>query len=165
MNELNLTPGEAKKVSSILNQNPKYSNEESAYSSLLQRPSSKSLLNNILPRPNTAAPSSSPCGHANAGQELCYLCHQRNRRNVPVYLHEEIKQKEKEETQLLMQYQQLKDMEKQLQDEEKQNGRCVERAKMDAFNLGISEALKESRKKRPKTADVGVSIYAHSKFF
>ena len=169
----NLTASEAVKVSAILNEQPigstscynSYSSQTSAIippmqhqPPLLTRPSSKALLNNILPRPTTAIERlGAPCNHANAGQEMCYLCHQRQRRNVPVYLHEETRQKEKEETQLLMQYQQLKDMEKLLQDEEKSNARRLERAKMDAFNLGISEAIKEKKMERPKSSDLSVS--------
>ncbi len=76
---------------------------------------------------------------------------------MPVYLHEEIKQKDREESQLLAQYQQMKDMEKLLQEEEKQNARRLDRARMDAFNLGVSEAVKEKLRERPKTSDMSVS--------
>ncbi len=82
----------------------------------LARPSSKTLIHSLVPKQ-----VASSCGHHNAGQELCYLCHQRMRRNVPIYLHEENRQKELEENQLLMQYQSLKDLDKQLKDEEKKN--------------------------------------------
>lgn len=157
---VHLTAGEAVRVNAIMSQYPTGSSvcvPNTQSPSQLARPSSKSLLNNLLmPRPGTSHAVSS-CGHANAGQELCYLCHQRARRNVPVYLHEEQKQKEKEENQLLSQYQQLKDMEKQLEDEEKLHARRLDRAKMDAFNVGISEALREKRKQRPKTSDLSVT--------
>ena len=60
--------------------------------------------------PPGTAPAST-CGHPNAGQELCYLCHQRSRRNVPVSFTEERKRREDEEDRLLQQYQYMKDAE------------------------------------------------------
>lgn len=59
------------------------------------------------PRP----PSS--CGHpSSAGQELCYLCHQRSRRNVPVSFTDELRRRELEEDRLLQAYQFMRDREK-----------------------------------------------------
>jgi hypothetical protein len=54
-----------------------------------------------------------PCGHHGAGQELCYLCHQRAKRNIPVYLHEEKRLREAEEDKLLEQYQHNRDLDEQ----------------------------------------------------
>lgn len=54
-----------------------------------------------------------PCGHHGAGQELCYLCHQRTKRNVPIYLHEEKRIREAEEAKLLEQYQHNRDLDEQ----------------------------------------------------
>lgn len=52
------------------------------------------------------------CSHSDrAGQELCYLCHQRSQKNVPIYFAEERRQRELEEDRLLQQYQQQKDTE------------------------------------------------------
>lgn len=48
---------------------------------------------------------------ARGGQELCYLCHQRAEKNVPVYMHEERRRKELEQDRLLQQYQHQKDSE------------------------------------------------------
>ena len=130
----------------------------------LTRPSSRTLIGNLKnnnSRPTSSVGSTSnqfSCGHHNAGQELCYLCHQRNRRNIPVYIHEETRQKELEEDQLLMQYQSIKDMEKQLKDEEKRNINRSDRAKVDAFNLGMSQAIKEKLAQRPKTSDMSRSF-------
>lgn len=56
-------------------------------------------------------PPMSACGHPNAGQELCYLCHQRSRRNIPVSFTEERKRREEEEDRLLQQFQYMKDAE------------------------------------------------------
>jgi hypothetical protein len=49
------------------------------------------------------------CGHARAGEDLCHLCHQRARRNIPVYFDEERKRKEREEDRLLQQHQREQD--------------------------------------------------------
>ncbi len=57
--------------------------------------------------------SSTPCGHHGAGQELCYLCHQRAKRNVPIYLHEERRIRDAEEAKLLEQYQHNRDLDEQ----------------------------------------------------
>ncbi len=76
---------------------------------------------------------------------------------MPVYLHEETRQKELEENQLLMQYQSLKDLDKQLKDEEKKNNQRMDRAKIDAFNLGVTEAMRAKKAERPKTSDMSVS--------
>ena len=52
------------------------------------------------------------CSHGNrAGQELCYLCHQRTQKNVPIYFTEERRRKELEQDRLLQQYQHQKDAE------------------------------------------------------
>ena len=52
------------------------------------------------------------CSHSDkAGQELCYLCHQRSQKNVPIYFTEERRQRELEQDRLLQQYQQQKDTE------------------------------------------------------
>ncbi len=135
---------------------PNYENltslQRPSTSNNLVRPSSIRLINKLVPKHTATA-----CGHHNAGQELCYLCHQRNRRNVPVYLHEETRQKELEENQLLMQYQSLKDLDKQLKDEEKKNNQRMDRAKIDAFNLGVTEAMRAKKAERPKTSDMSVS--------
>ena len=52
-----------------------------------------------------------------AGQELCYLCHQRARMNVPVSFEAEKKRREEEEDRLLNQYQTMKDAEETLKDQ------------------------------------------------
>ena len=61
----------------------------------------------------TASKPPTPCGHHGAGQELCYLCHQRAKRNVPIYLHEEKRIREAEEAKLLEQYQHNRDLDEQ----------------------------------------------------
>lgn len=66
--------------------------------------------------------------------------------------------KEKEENQLLSQYQHLKDMEHQLKEEEKRNNLRMDRVKIDAYNMGITEALKAKKLERPKTSDISVRV-------
>ena len=69
------------------------------------------LLGKIPTPPLGDKPKSPPntgCGH-NAGQELCYLCHQRARRNIPVSFTEERKRREQEEDKLLQQFQHMQD--------------------------------------------------------
>lgn len=153
--EPNFTYKEAEAVNNVLNDNTAASTVSfsSAKKSELVRPSSRLLIGNLMPKT-----SQQPCFHQNAGQELCYLCHQRQRRNNPVYLHEERRIQEQEETQLLMQYQQMKDLEEKIKEEEKRNVQRIERARMDAFNLGVSDALNIKKKQRPKTSDLGVII-------
>ncbi len=158
-----LTKNEAEALNAVLNDNLVSSATSSQIFNQKKidmiRPSSKTLLRELTSKKTDLPPASPSCGHHNSGQELCYLCHQRQRRNVPVYLHEEMKLKDKEESQLLMQYQHLKDMERQLKDEETRKGQRFDRAKMDAFNLGVTEAIKAKRLERPKTSDIPVSFF------
>ena len=51
------------------------------------------------------------CGHHGHGQELCFVCHQRAKRNIPVYIHEEKRNRENEEAKVLEQYQHDKEVE------------------------------------------------------
>eukprot|EP00112_Aurelia_sp_Birch-Aquarium-sp1_P010963 Seg2317.3 transcript_id=Seg2317.3/GoldUCD/mRNA.D3Y31 product="Coiled-coil domain-containing protein 81" protein_id=Seg2317.3/GoldUCD/D3Y31 len=90
----------------------------------------------------------SNCLH-DAGQELCYLCYQRDRRNVPVYLHEERKKKEKDEDRLLVKYQHVKDCEAILKDQAAMAANRQESQKVAAFNLGVGEAIKAKKAERP----------------
>lgn len=120
-----MSANEAETVNAILNQSSpnqdqqptttsttSYATVDTLSSTNLMRPSSKSLIGSLVN--HAAATASQPsqhhavsCSHQNAGQELCYLCHQRQKRNVPVYLSEEVKRREKEEAQILSQYQHL----------------------------------------------------------
>ena len=59
----------------------------------------------------------SSCGHSNSGQELCYLCHQREKRNIPVFLAEERRAQEQKEDQLLQQFQSIVDADAILKDQ------------------------------------------------
>jgi len=98
------------------------------------------------------SPSKLRCSHSDrAGQELCYLCHQRSERNapIPITFAEERRQRELEEDRLLQQYQRQKDTEAIHKEQSKNfNNRCYNQ-KVAAFNLGVSEAVKEKLGTRP----------------
>jgi len=55
----------------------------------------------------------STCFHSETKHDLCHQCHQRNKRNIPVYVHDEKRQRELDETKILEQYQHDKDLEEQ----------------------------------------------------
>lgn len=81
--------------------------------------------------------------------DFCYLCFQREKRNVPVYFTEQRKEKESEEDRLLQMYQHLKDSES-LQKERNMQNKRRECAQHDAaFNLGVAEAIKAKESERP----------------
>ncbi|XP_076444889.1 coiled-coil domain-containing protein 81-like [Babylonia areolata] len=113
----------------------------------LQR--SMSAENMVGEKPASKPPTpASACGHPRAGQELCYLCHQRARRNIPVSFTEERKKREEEEERLLQQYQTMRDAEDILREQERHISRRHDLQKISAFNLGVSEAV--NAKKRAK---------------
>ncbi len=67
----------------------------------------------LLPSPPerhfTIRPST--CSHSSqTGQELCYLCHQRALKNIPVDVSGERQDKERRQDQLLQEYQHQKDL-------------------------------------------------------
>ncbi|XP_038076571.1 coiled-coil domain-containing protein 81-like isoform X2 [Patiria miniata] len=93
-------------------------------------------------------PPGTSCGHR-AGQELCYLCHQRAVRNVPVSFEAERRRKEQEQDRLLQQYQHLKDTEAIINEQAQNLGNRHHSQKIAAFNLGVSEAIKNKKKERP----------------
>ncbi|XP_033113235.1 coiled-coil domain-containing protein 81-like [Anneissia japonica] len=88
------------------------------------------------------------CSHDNAGQELCYLCHQRAVRNIPVNFDAERRRKEQEQDRLLQQYQHMKDTEAIIVEQAKNMSNRHHSQKVAAFNLGVSEAIKQKRKER-----------------
>jgi len=97
-------------------------------------------------QPASACPSRA-C-QIRAGQELCYLCHQRASRNIPVSFEEERHRKELEQDALLQQYQQMKDQEAILMEQAQGNQIRQSNQKIAAFNLGVSEGVREEARKR-----------------
>lgn len=102
-------------------------------------------------RDKPLTPPGSACGHPQAGQELCYLCHQRARRNIPVSFTEERRRREEEEDRLLQQYQTMRDAEDILKEQERHISRRHDLQKISAFNLGVAEAV--TSKKKSKDTD------------
>ncbi|RUS77013.1 hypothetical protein EGW08_015238 [Elysia chlorotica] len=103
----------------------------------------------VLKQPS---PPASACGHPSAGQELCYLCHQRARMNVPVSFTEERRRREEEEDRLLQQYQTMKDAEETLKDQERMYARRHDLQKISAFNYGVAEAVQTKKKSKDTEA-------------
>lgn len=103
-----------------------------------------------VPKQNPASLSvcQSRACHNKAGQELCYLCHQRASRNIPVSFEEERHRKELEQDALLQQYQQMKDQEAILMEQAQGNQIRQSNQKIAAFNLGVSEGVREEARKR-----------------
>ncbi|XP_063675495.1 coiled-coil domain-containing protein 81-like isoform X2 [Bolinopsis microptera] len=84
------------------------------------------------------------CKH-NSGQELCYLCHQRQRRNIPISFTEEKAKAEQELDRVLQQYQMFKD--DQFYDQER---RYVSREKemckeVAESNLVLAEKVRQEK--------------------
>ncbi|XP_029603325.1 coiled-coil domain-containing protein 81-like isoform X4 [Salmo trutta] len=83
--------------------------------------------------------------HNRAGQELCYLCMQRAQRNIPCYLAEERLREQQEEERVLLFNEQRRDQ-YYLQREQKDRLEIRENnQKVAAFNLAVSEAMKEKK--------------------
>lgn len=81
--------------------------------------------------------------------DFCYLCFQREKRNVPVYFTKQRNEKEQEEDRLLQMYQHLKDSESLSQERDCKSKKRECSQKMAAFNLGVAEAIKSSNSERP----------------
>ena len=65
----------------------------------------------VIEKPQTS------CGHYGSGQELCHLCSQRAKRNIPIFLHEEKRAREEAEEKILEQFRHNQDLEEQKQRE------------------------------------------------
>merc|ERR1712136_693286 len=76
------------------------------------------------------------------------LCHKRAARNIPVSFEEERRRKELEQDALLQQYQQMKDQEAILLEQAQGNQIRQSNQKIAAFNLGVSEGVREDARKR-----------------
>ncbi|KAM4630491.1 coiled-coil domain-containing protein 81-like [Polymixia lowei] len=88
--------------------------------------------------------------HTRAGQELCYLCMQRAQKNIPLYLKEETMAEEHAQQMLLLSSEQQRDM-LYLQEEQANRSEQREHSKQTAaFNLDVSEALREEKARRPQ---------------
>ncbi|XP_015283208.1 PREDICTED: coiled-coil domain-containing protein 81 [Gekko japonicus] len=105
-----------------------------------------------VPAPQSRTPSPLCQDHGRAGQEMCYLCMQRAQRNIPVYLNEEKRRKEKEEERILAQYLALKDQDALQKQQIRALASREQNQKIAAFNLGVAEALRSQKnEKAPET--------------
>nr|XP_060627125.1 coiled-coil domain-containing protein 81 [Anolis sagrei ordinatus] len=107
-----------------------------------------------IPAPVPAPRSPSPIcqDHGRAGQEMCYLCLQRAQRSIPLQLTEERRKKDKAEDCILAQYQSMKDQEALQKQLMKDMMSREQSQKIAAFNLGISEAIRQHKSEKPPEA-------------
>ncbi|XP_058041612.1 coiled-coil domain-containing protein 81 [Ahaetulla prasina] len=100
--------------------------------------------------PASRSQTSSPiCDeHGRAGQEMCYVCMQRAQRNIPVYLGEERRRKEKEEDCILAQYQAIKDHEALQKELMKMAAAREQNQKVASYNLGVAEAMRKQKNEK-----------------
>ncbi|XP_070800132.1 coiled-coil domain-containing protein 81 [Pituophis catenifer annectens] len=100
--------------------------------------------------PASRSQTSSPiCDeHGRAGQEMCYVCMQRAQRNIPVYLGDEQRRKEKEEDCILAQYQAIKDHEALQKELMKMAASREQNQKVASYNLGIAEAMRKQKNEK-----------------
>ena len=93
----------------------------------------------ISSRPATCSHSSS------AGQELCYLCHQRAFRNVPVDATKDKNDHEKHEDKMLLEYQQRKDLLALAKEQAARMKTIGFNREMASFNLEAAQRAKVRR--------------------
>ncbi|CAJ1049483.1 coiled-coil domain-containing protein 81-like [Xyrichtys novacula] len=82
-------------------------------------------------------------GHTRAGQELCYLCMQRAKRNVPVYLRIQQEAEEKAQEKLLLLQEQLRDKQIMEEEQKKLNEQREHAKQVATFNLQMNKERKE----------------------
>jgi len=127
---------------------------------LQPKPSKASLLNLLTNKPAVSSPrrtrrvpskeKEQRCENcAEHMNDFCYLCFQREQRNIPTYFNEERKNEEEDEDRLLQAYTLLKDKEALQQEQEKKNKNREDAQAIAAFNLGVAEALKKKKVVRP----------------
>ncbi|XP_048349219.1 coiled-coil domain-containing protein 81 isoform X2 [Sphaerodactylus townsendi] len=97
-------------------------------------------------------PSSLCQDHGRAGQEMCYLCLQRAQRNIPLYLTEENRRKEKEEERILAKYQALKGEDSLRKEQLRALAKREQDQEIAAFNLGVAEALRSRKNEKAPEA-------------
>ncbi|XP_057306589.1 coiled-coil domain-containing protein 81-like isoform X2 [Hydractinia symbiolongicarpus] len=81
--------------------------------------------------------------------DFCYLCYQREKRNIPIFYTEERKQEEQDDDRLLQTFTLLQDSEALRQDQEMKAKKREVAQSIAAFNLSISELLKAQKEERP----------------
>ncbi|XP_074521751.1 coiled-coil domain-containing protein 81-like [Halichoeres trimaculatus] len=82
-------------------------------------------------------------GHTRAGQELCYLCMQRAKRNIPVYLRKQQEAEERAQEKLLLLHEQQRDKQFMEGEQRKLNEQREHAKQVATFNLKMNEEKKE----------------------
>uniref|UniRef100_A0A8D2DMU5 Coiled-coil domain containing 81 n=1 Tax=Sciurus vulgaris TaxID=55149 RepID=A0A8D2DMU5_SCIVU len=112
-------------------------------------PSSVCLKNDNETKPRTyLAPDCQD--HKKAGQEMCYVCLQRAKRNSPLYYNEERRRGEIQDEQLIQQHQIMKDQEAFFQYQMKNLAAREQNQKNAAYNLGVAEAIRSHKNEKPE---------------
>ena len=87
----------------------------------------------------------STCSHlSSAGQDLCYLCHQRAIKNVPVDVSKERSERERVQDKLLQEYQHQKDLIALTKEQATKTSNRVYNKEMASFNYGKAEKKRVS---------------------
>lgn len=81
---------------------------------VIERVASSLNLHSQRATPSLEKPQTS-CGHYGPGQELCHLCSQRAKRNIPVFLHDEKRIRDETEDKLLEEYRHNRELQEQKQ--------------------------------------------------
>ncbi|OAF70663.1 Coiled-coil domain-containing protein 81 [Intoshia linei] len=101
--------------------------------------------------------------HSSGGQELCYLCHQKNRKNVYVSFSEQKRQQDTDEDELYQKYNEMVNTEYYTN---KKNSELEKRKKYQqqaAYNLGIAEALHNEKNKNSEHKSFNTSYVFHKR--
>ncbi|ETE61113.1 putative protein C11orf73-like protein, partial [Ophiophagus hannah] len=144
--EMETIAEEGKKSSKEPEQLDKESSKKVPASDTLKSEQEVSRIQSPSPRSQTSTPICDE--HGRAGQEMCYLCMQRAQRNIPVYLGEEKRRKEKADDCILAQYQAIKDHEALQKELMKREQNREQNQKVASYNLGIAEAMRKQKNEK-----------------
>ncbi|XP_026536266.1 coiled-coil domain-containing protein 81 [Notechis scutatus] len=125
---------------------PPSSRQPTPASDALKSEQEVSRIQTPAPRSQTSSPICDE--HGRAGQEMCYLCMQRAQRNIPVYLGEERRRKEKADDCILAQYQAIKDHEALQKELMKREQNREQNQKVASYNLGVAEAMRKQKNEK-----------------
>lgn len=82
----------------------------------------------------------STCSHLTpVGQELCYLCHQRALRNIPIDVTQERREKERTEDKMLQEYQHQRDLLALAREQAIRKRNCQYNREIASFNLDAAK--------------------------
>lgn len=82
----------------------------------------------------------STCSHLTpVGQELCYLCHQRALRNIPIDVTQERREKERAEDKMLQEYQHQRDLLALAREQAIRKRNCQYNREIASFNLDAAK--------------------------